>query len=95
MLGHSMTEKEELKEQLLQELEWVKYRQKMLDKIDEKLIQMREIAKGAKKGEQNHLETQSLNAKLKNLASQVSALDNESRLKEYGEILEWALAAEK
>ena len=43
-MGIGMDEKEELKHELEQELQWVKYRQKMLDIIKEKLLQMKQIA---------------------------------------------------
>ena len=79
-----MYEKEELKEKLEQELEWVQYRQKMLDIIEEKLLQMREIVEQAKEENLSSEELKVLNVKLKNLAAQVRALDEESRKMEYG-----------
>jgi hypothetical protein len=39
-----MDEKEELKQQLQQELQWVHYRQRMLNIMEEKLLQMRQLA---------------------------------------------------
>lgn len=74
-----MDEKEELKQELEQELQWVKYRQKILDIIELKLVQMKEIAKQAKKENCSSVEREFLNAKLNNLVSQVNALDEESQ----------------
>lgn len=74
-----MNEKEELKKKLQQELQWVKYRQNMLDIIEGKLLQMRELAERAKEKNITTSEITSLNAKLNNLALQVKALDEESR----------------
>jgi hypothetical protein len=39
-----MDEKEELRQELQEELQWVQYRQKMLDIVEEKLLQMRQLA---------------------------------------------------
>lgn len=39
-----MNEREELKQELEQELLWVQYRQKILDIIEEKLLQMKQLA---------------------------------------------------
>ena len=43
-----MNEKEELIQELQQELQWVKYRQKMLDMMEEKLMEMKLLAEQAK-----------------------------------------------
>ena len=43
-----MNEREELKQELEQELLWVQYRQKMLDIIEEKLLEMKQIVEQAK-----------------------------------------------
>ncbi len=74
-----MDEEEGLKQKLEQELQWVKYRMKMLDLIDEKLVKMREIAQSVKDGNKSKDELEALNAKLNNLGSQVNALDEESQ----------------
>jgi hypothetical protein len=42
-----MDEKEKLKHELEQELQWVQYRKKMLDIIEEKLLQMKQLAERA------------------------------------------------
>ena len=83
-----MDEREELKEELEQELLRVKYRQKMLDIIDEKLLQMKRLAEKAKQGNLTVGEIETLNDRLNNLATQVKALDGESRRIEDGKILE-------
>ena len=74
-----MDEKEELKQELEQKLQWVKYRQMMLDIIEAKLLEMREIAYQAKEENFSAVEIEALNAKINNLAAQVNALDEESR----------------
>lgn len=82
-----MDEKEELKQELEQELKWVQYRQKMLDIMEEKLLEMRSIAEQAKQGGLTSVELEILNAKLTRLAAQVRALDGESRKMEDRKIL--------
>lgn len=82
-----MNEKEELKEELDQELEWVKYRQKMLDIMQGKLLQMRELAEQAKQENLTAGELESINTKINNLVAQVRALDSESRKTEYEKVL--------
>lgn len=81
-----MDEKEELKKELQQELQWVKYRQEMLGIIEDKLLQMKELAEHAKQDNPSEDEIAALNAKLNNLAAQVNALDGESRRINYGTI---------
>lgn len=83
-----MDEKEELKHELEQELQWVQYRQKMLNIIEEKLLEMRKIAEEVKQYNHASEELEELNAKLNNLAVQVRALDGESRLIEDEKIFE-------
>lgn len=74
-----MDEKEELKQELQQKLEWVQYRQRMLVIMEGKLLQMREITEQAKQGNLSSEEMETLNAKINNLASQINAIDSESR----------------
>ena len=83
-----MDEKEELKQELQQQLEWVQYRQDMLDIIEEKLLQMKEITKQAQQENLSSEEMEILNAKLNNLAAQVNAIDSESRITEDRGIIE-------
>jgi len=83
-----MDEREELKQELEQELRWVQYRQKMLDIMEEKLFKMREIAGKIKAGNLTKGEIEALNSKLNNLEAQVKAIDSESRRTEDGKILE-------
>ena len=70
------------------ELQWVQYRQKMLDIIEEKLLEMKRIAEEVKQDDFTTDEFEELNAKLNNLAAQVRALDGESRGKEVRKIFE-------
>ena len=83
-----MDEKEELKQELEQELLWVKYRKNMLDIIDEKLFQMREIAEKIKNQKLSKKEIEELNSKISILKMQVKAIDGESRKTEDGKIIE-------
>lgn len=76
-----MNEKEELRKELEKELQWVQYRQKMLDIIEKKLLQMKQLAERAKQANCTSEELEELNAKLNDLASQVRAIDSESRIK--------------
>ena len=83
-----MDEEEELKQELQQQLEWVEYRQKMLDIIEVKLLQMREITKQAKEENLSTDEIKALNARLNDLATQVNAIDSESKRIEDSKIIE-------
>ncbi|AWK53047.1 hypothetical protein DIC82_07830 [Clostridium beijerinckii] len=83
-----MDEREELKQELEQEIKWIKYRQKMLDIMENKLLQMRQLAEQVKQGNFTAGEIEVINVRLNNLAAQVKALDGESRRIEDGKILE-------
>ncbi|MBU3155073.1 hypothetical protein KPL46_09195 [Clostridium estertheticum] len=83
-----MDEKEELKQELQQQLEWVEYRQRMLDIIEEKLLQMKEITEQAKQDNLSSEEIEAVNISLNNLASQVKAIDSESKRTEDKKIIE-------
>lgn len=80
-------EREELKQELEQELEWVKYRQRMLDIMEAKLLQMTKLAEQAKKENFTTEEVEVINNKLNSLSAQIRALDSESRKTEDGKIL--------
>ncbi|WP_242864995.1 hypothetical protein [Clostridium botulinum] len=80
--------KEEIKQELKQELMWVKYRQRMLYIMEEKLLQMKQLAEKAKEENISSDELEELNTKLNNLAKQVKGLDGESRRIEDIKILE-------
>jgi len=82
-----MEEREELKIELEQELLWVRYRQNMLDIIDEKLLQMKQLTEQVKQDNLTPRELEALSTKVNNLAAQVKALDGESRRTEDGKIL--------
>lgn len=60
----------------------------MLDIMEEKLIQMKQIAEQVKEGNLSPTELDVLNDRLNNLVEQVRALDSESRKTEDGKILE-------
>ena len=81
-------DEKEVKKELELELQWVQYRQKMLDIIEDKLLEMRIIAEEARQDDFTTGKFEELNAKLNNLAAQVRALDGESRGKEDRKILE-------
>ena len=51
----------------------------MLDIMEEKLLQMQQLAEETKQGNLAAKELRKLNSKLNNLAKQVRALDGESR----------------
>jgi hypothetical protein len=74
-----MDENEELKQELETELQWVRYRMKVLDIIDRKLMQMREMTEQAKERKLSPTELEVLTVKINKLAAQVSVLDEESR----------------
>ncbi|WP_279146582.1 hypothetical protein [Clostridium tyrobutyricum] len=67
------------KEQLNQELQWVKYRIHILDVIKEKLVLMRSSADKARTSNLSTVEIYELNCKINSLAIQVKALDEESK----------------
>ncbi|AJH01324.1 hypothetical protein LF65_04795 [Clostridium beijerinckii] len=83
-----MDEREELKKELEKELQWIKYRQRILNIIDQKLLQMRLLTEKAKQGNLTIGEMEAINVRLNDLATQVRALDSESRKNEGGKILE-------
>lgn len=82
-----MDENEKLKEILDQELQWIQYRQKMLNIIEEKLIKMKEIVVQAQYNNVSMEKIEELNHSINNLAQQVRALDEESRITKHGRIL--------
>ena len=83
-----MNQKEELRQELEEELQWVKYRQQMLDIMEKKLLKMREMAERAKQDNLDETYLKVLNDRINDLATQVRALDAESRKTEDRKILE-------
>ncbi|ERI91241.1 hypothetical protein HMPREF1982_03200 [Clostridiales bacterium oral taxon 876 str. F0540] len=83
-----MNEREELKQELEQELLWVQYRQKILDIIEKKLLQMKQLAERVKQGNLTTGKKEASNGRLNDLAAQVRAIDGESRKMEDGRIIE-------
>lgn len=83
-----MNEREELKQELEQELQWIQYRENILGIIEEKLLLMKQIAEQAKEDNISPEELEVLNKKMNRLAEQVRALDSESRKMDDKKILE-------
>ena len=74
-----MDEREELKIELEAELQWVKYRIRMLDIIEVKLLQMKRMAEVAREANISAEKIRAINAEIHNLEEQVKGLDSESR----------------
>ncbi|WP_271812000.1 hypothetical protein [Clostridium beijerinckii] len=70
--------KELSEEELKQELQWINCRQKMLNIIEDKLLEMREVAEMAKNNNFTKEELEEMNIKLNNLAMQIRTLNAES-----------------
>ncbi|WP_286908748.1 hypothetical protein [Clostridium sp. UBA1652] len=75
-----MKENDEIKKKLEEELKWVIYRQKMLNIIEEKLLKMKELATKAKDDNITSEELKNIQMNIDKLATQIKALDEESRL---------------
>lgn len=75
-----MKENDEIKKKLEEELKWVIYRQKMLDIIEEKLLKIKELATKAKDDNITSEELKNIQMNIDKLATQIKALDEESRL---------------
>jgi len=75
-----MKKNDEIKMKLEEELKWVIYRQKMLDIIEEKLLKMKELATKAKDDNITSEELKNIQMNIDKLATQIKALDEESRL---------------
>jgi len=67
------------KEELMMELNRVKYRHNMLGIMEVKLLQMKEIAKQAKEENLSAAEIEILNNRINKLATQVNEIDKDSR----------------
>lgn len=66
----------------------MKYRMNMLDIMEKKLLQMKELAEQVKNNNLTEKEYEVLNLRLNDLAAQVRALDEESRKAGNEKILE-------
>ena len=62
-----------------EKLEWVKYRLAMLDIIEGKLKQMRDLAEYARDNLLSELEKAEMNTRLNRLGKDVTELDDQSR----------------
>ncbi|WP_127836699.1 hypothetical protein [Clostridium prolinivorans] len=67
------------KEELIQELQRVKYRIQILDMIEERLLIMRQLAEIARDNKFNENEIREINQRIEKLVNEINALDEESR----------------
>lgn len=81
-------DKEEINKQKQQDISWVKNRQQMMSIKETKMLQMREIGDQAMQSKLTPQEMSKLNDRLNSLASQVSAIDSDSRRTKDGKVLE-------
>lgn len=77
-------EKDELKKVLNEELLWIQYRARMLDLIEDKLLQMKEMVEDLKQGNLSKEEIGFINVEMNRLTVEINALDEESRRTENG-----------
>ena len=73
-----MIEQDQVKEQLQEQLEKVKQRLQILDMIEEKLFQMKELAQRVIDEDLSDNEIQDINNEVQNLGQQVKLLDSEA-----------------
>ncbi|MTI80206.1 MAG: hypothetical protein FH758_04855 [Firmicutes bacterium] len=66
-------------EHLRQRLEWVKYRIELLDEIEHKLIEMKDLAEYAKGEAIDSIEREDINMQLQKLQRYVNELDEMSK----------------
>ncbi|TGE32600.1 hypothetical protein [Desulfosporosinus sp. Sb-LF] len=64
---------------LIRKLEWVKYRLEMLNQIDEKLVEMRQLAEGARDNKLSGKQIKVINTRLHRCQQEVSEMDEQSR----------------
>ncbi|MDK2919031.1 MAG: hypothetical protein PWQ37_1764 [Candidatus Petromonas sp.] len=69
----------ESKEYLEEKLKWVRYRLKMLNEIENKLKEMRNLAETAKINTLSPIEIEEINIKIEQLRNEVIELDKNSR----------------
>jgi len=65
---------------LNQKLEWVKYRLAMLDQIEEKLTEMKQLAEQARDNLLSSNQIEASNEKLHKLQQEVVSLDEQSKI---------------
>jgi len=85
---NQMDKKEELHKQLQQEIKWAQEKQILLNLKEVKLLQMREIAEQGKQVVVTPEQLSNLDHRLDKLASQVIAIDSDSRRTKGGKKLE-------
>lgn len=67
------------KDLLEEKLKWVKYRLEILDKIENKLKEMKTLAQYAKNNNLNSTQIKEINSKINILNEEILKLDEESR----------------
>jgi hypothetical protein len=75
-----MTEQEQVRKKLQEQLDKVNRRLEILDMIEEKLLQMKKLAERVVDEELAQEEIQEINKKVQNLGEQVRLLDSEATL---------------
>lgn len=64
---------------LTQKLEWVKYRLERLDMIDEKLLEMRQLAEYSRDNKLSSKQIKVSNAKMRKCQQEVSEMEEQSK----------------
>ncbi|SKA73549.1 hypothetical protein SAMN05428976_101240 [Clostridium sp. USBA 49] len=67
------------KEELIQELQRVKYRIQILDMIEERLLIMRQLAEVVRDNKLNENKIREINQRIEKLVNEINSLDEESR----------------
>lgn len=65
---------------LKEKLEWVKYRMEMLDKMEEKLREMKKLVQYAKDNDLDDEEIKEINVKLNRLKDEIVQMDEKSKI---------------
>lgn len=75
-----MTEQEQIRKELQDQLEKVKHRLELLDMLDERLFEMKDLAQRVLDEELTKREIKKINKRVKYLEEQVKLLEGESNL---------------
>ncbi|SHH69750.1 hypothetical protein SAMN02745135_01717 [Caloranaerobacter azorensis DSM 13643] len=67
-------------EYLKKKLEWVKYRIEILDKMEEKLEEMKKLVRYAKDNDLDDEEIKEINIKLNRLKNEIVQMDDKSKI---------------
>lgn len=65
---------------LKEKLEWIKYRIEMLDKMEQKLREMKRLAQYAKDNDLDDKEIKEINVKLNELKDEIAQIDEKSKI---------------